>query len=102
MPNVVMEALAAARPVVATRVGGVTELVEQDQSGLLVPPRDPSALSQAMRQVMSLSLEQRRRMGLRGRQQVATHYTLAAMAGRWMGLYQDLLKQPLAGSRAAE
>jgi glycosyltransferase involved in cell wall biosynthesis len=94
MPNVVMEALAAARPVVATRVGGVAELVEPGRSGLLVPPRDPGALSRAMRQMMSLSLEQRGEMGRHGRRHVTAHYTLARMADRWMALYQELLKQP--------
>jgi glycosyltransferase involved in cell wall biosynthesis len=93
MPNVVMEALAAATPVVATRVGGVPELVQTGKSGLLVAPRDPSALCQAMRQLMSLSVEQRRAMGLSGREYVAANYSLQAMADRWMALYEELLSK---------
>jgi glycosyltransferase involved in cell wall biosynthesis len=93
MPNVVMEALAAARPVVATQVGGVSELVEAGKSGFLVPARDSSGLSQAMQHLMTLSLEQRQQMGLRGRDHVAAHYTLRAMADRWMALYGELLIQ---------
>ncbi len=48
MPNVVLEAMAAGRPVVATRVGGIPELLADEESGLLVPPRDPAALAQAV------------------------------------------------------
>jgi glycosyltransferase involved in cell wall biosynthesis len=91
MPNVVMEALATATPVVATSVGGVPELVRPGESGLLVPPGDPGALSQAMRQLMSLSVEQRQLMGSSGRDHVTARYGLDAMADRWMALYGELL-----------
>lgn len=90
MPNVVMEALAAAVPVVATRVGGVSELVA-DGSGFLVPAQDPGALAQAMRKLMSLPIDERRGMGLKGRDHVAAHYSLRSMADRWMALYRELL-----------
>jgi glycosyltransferase involved in cell wall biosynthesis len=52
-PVVVIEAMAAALPVVATRVGGVPEEVEDGRSGLLVPPGDPPALAEAIRIVLS-------------------------------------------------
>jgi glycosyltransferase involved in cell wall biosynthesis len=48
MPNVVREAHACGRPVVATRVGGIPEAVHRAELGLLVPPRDPSALAAAL------------------------------------------------------
>lgn len=91
MPNVVMEALASATPVVATEVGGVSELVEPGKSGFLVPARNAPALSQAMRQLMSLSLEQRRKMGLNGRDHMAANFSLRAMGDRWMALYEEFL-----------
>ena len=93
MPNVVMEALAAATPVVATEVGGVSEVVQAGKSGFLVPPGDANALSQAMRQLMSLSIEQRRQMGMIGRAHVTAHYSLPAMADRWLALFDELLTQ---------
>jgi glycosyltransferase involved in cell wall biosynthesis len=47
-PNVVLEAMAHGLPIVATRVAGVTDLVEHERSGLLVPPDDPLALRDAL------------------------------------------------------
>ena len=91
MPNVVMEALAAAKPVVSTRVGGVAELVQDGKTGWLVPARDPKALSQAMHRLMTLSETERQRMGWAGREHLRAHFGLEAMAHRWMTLYNDLL-----------
>jgi glycosyltransferase involved in cell wall biosynthesis len=51
-PNVVLEALACGRPVVATRVGGIPEIMS-DACGRLIPPRDPNALAQALDAVLS-------------------------------------------------
>jgi len=50
-PNVVLEALACGRPVVATRVGGIPEIMSDD-SGQLVPPRDPAELARALASVL--------------------------------------------------
>ena len=51
-PNVLVEALACGRPIVATNVGGIPELIHQD-SGILVPPRDSAALRGALHQALS-------------------------------------------------
>ncbi|WP_437282483.1 glycosyltransferase family 4 protein [Sorangium sp. So ce375] len=51
-PNVVLEALAAARPVVATRVGGIPDVVTSGRTGLLVSPRDAGALGLALREAL--------------------------------------------------
>jgi glycosyltransferase involved in cell wall biosynthesis len=48
MPNAVLEAMAAGRPVVGTRAGGIPELVADGETGLLVPPGDPAALARAL------------------------------------------------------
>lgn len=54
-PNVVLEALAAGRPVVATRVGGIPDVVTPNETGLLVPPRDPNSLGRAIEEVLERS-----------------------------------------------
>jgi glycosyltransferase involved in cell wall biosynthesis len=51
MPNVVLEAMAEGRPVVATGIGGTNEVVVHGETGLLVPPDDPRALAEAMRKL---------------------------------------------------
>jgi glycosyltransferase involved in cell wall biosynthesis len=52
-PVAIIEAMAAARPVVSTDVGGVAEVVANGQSGLLIPPRDPGALAEAVTAILS-------------------------------------------------
>jgi glycosyltransferase involved in cell wall biosynthesis len=52
MPNAVLEALASGRKVVATRVGGVPEIVSSNELGLLVPPRNPPALARALERAL--------------------------------------------------
>jgi glycosyltransferase involved in cell wall biosynthesis len=58
-PNVVIEALASGRPVVATNVGGIPELVDST-CGLLVQPRDPAALAEALEQALGRSWDEHR------------------------------------------
>lgn len=91
LPNVIMEALAAGKPVVATNVGGVSELVESNRSGFLVPPGDPAALAGAMARLMTLPLAQRRQMGLIGRSYIESHHSLERIARIWELLCIELL-----------
>lgn len=91
LPNVVMESLAAGKPVVATRVGGVPELVEEEKSGFLVPPRDSEALARAMVRLMELSPEERIRMGEHGRKYIEENYSLERVVDLWESLYNEQL-----------
>jgi len=52
MPNVILEALACKKPVVATRVGGIPEIISSEEYGKLVPPNDPDALANAIQRVL--------------------------------------------------
>jgi len=74
-PNVVLEAMAAGLPVVATRVGGTGELVEDGCTGRLVPPADDLRLAAA---VMDLIRDEdlRRRMGREGRRRMVRHHSI--------------------------
>ncbi|MDQ1400498.1 MAG: hypothetical protein QOK20_2430, partial [Acidimicrobiaceae bacterium] len=94
LPNVVMEAMAGARPVVATRVGGAPELVEDGVSGILVHPGDPDALASAMHKVMAAPKLQRHAMGGRGQSIVSERFGLAAMGESWLRLLERLPSRP--------
>jgi glycosyltransferase involved in cell wall biosynthesis len=52
VPNVLLEAMACGRPVVATRVGGVAEIVPVESCGIFVPPRDSTGLASAMTEAL--------------------------------------------------
>jgi len=91
LPNAVMEAMAAAKPVVATNVGGVPELVKEDETGFIVPPRNPEALAQAMEKMMALPQEKRLEMGKAGRTYIEANYSLEHVVDQWVALYKELL-----------
>lgn len=91
LPNVVMEAMAAELPVVATDVGGVSELVDDGETGLLVPPHDVATLADAMSTIMDYPEEHRRQMGRKGRTFVHEHFEAHRVFSRWEQLFEDLL-----------
>lgn len=85
-----LEAMAAGLPVVATAVGGIPELVEHGHNGLLVPPRDPEALAEAL-SVLVASSEERRRMGASGKKRAGSR-RMNITVNRYFELYERLLK----------
>lgn len=74
MSNVIMEAAACARPVIASDISGCREMVDPDVSGYLVSPRDSEALVSAIERFMQLSADERRAMGQAGRRFVEAHF----------------------------
>jgi len=93
LPNAVMEAMAAAKPVVATGVGGVPELIQEGVNGYLVPPRDAEALAAGMMKMMALSEAERQAMGEAGRAHIEANYSLERVVDQWEALYKNLLAQ---------
>jgi glycosyltransferase involved in cell wall biosynthesis len=79
LPRSILEAMAAAVPVIATDVGGNAELVVAERTGLLVPPRDPDALAVAVERLL-LAPGTAREMGHAGRQIVEKNFSLRAAA----------------------
>lgn len=77
-PFVVLEALAMAKPVVATKVNGVPEIIEDGRTGLLVPPRDIRALESSIRRILR-DPDEAARMGRAGQARVAAHFTVERM-----------------------
>jgi len=98
-PNVVLEAMARAKPVVATRVGGVPEAVEEGGTGLLVPPRDPPAMAAALVRLIG-NPEEAAGMGRRGLARARTLFSVERMVRAHEELYEELLKRKTSdGSR---
>jgi glycosyltransferase involved in cell wall biosynthesis len=89
MPNAVLEAFAAAVPVVATTVGGVPEVVENGVSGFLCPSGDADALADRLDEALRLD-DELREMGLAGRERVLQDYSFTAQANRYLDLFDDL------------
>jgi glycosyltransferase involved in cell wall biosynthesis len=90
MPNVLLEALAAERPVVVTRAGGMPEIVTHEHTGLLVPPADPGALAAGILRLLT-SPEEARRFATAGRALVERQFSAAAMRARFIELYEELM-----------
>jgi glycosyltransferase involved in cell wall biosynthesis len=89
---VLLEAMTARRPVVATRVGGVPEIVVDRVTGLLVEPRAPDLLAAAMIELLGDPVLSAR-MGEAGRRRVEEEFTVAAMAAKMSAVYDDLLSR---------
>ncbi|HEU4515261.1 MAG TPA: glycosyltransferase family 4 protein [Nocardioidaceae bacterium] len=90
----VTEAMASARPVVATAVNGVPDLVAPGITGLLAAPRDPEGLAAAVLWMLD-NPEQASRMGVQGREMVRSHFARAVMCNALDELYCELLGLPV-------
>jgi glycosyltransferase involved in cell wall biosynthesis len=87
LPLSILEAMAAALPVVATSVGGVPEAVEEGETGLLVPPRDPVRLAAALERLL-VDPGLRRRLGSNGRARVLERFGLEAFQEAHVDVYR--------------
>jgi glycosyltransferase involved in cell wall biosynthesis len=86
MSNAILEAMAMELPVVATDVGGTGEVVAEGQTGLLVPPRDPAPLAEAIAAMLA-EPERRVSIGRLGRKVVEERFSAAAMVRQMEDLY---------------
>jgi L-malate glycosyltransferase len=89
LPNAVMEAMAARLPVVASAVGGVPELVNEE-NGFTVPPQDPQALAARLLELLN-NPGRAREMGVRGRRKIELDYSLQRLSERNGALYDALI-----------
>jgi glycosyltransferase involved in cell wall biosynthesis len=88
---VVIEALACGKPVIATAVGGIPEIIEDGRNGILVQPDDPSALAAAIRRLFG-DANLRERLGRAGRQRVNDAFRWQHMGERYARAYEELLE----------
>jgi glycosyltransferase involved in cell wall biosynthesis len=89
LPLAILEALALAKPVVATAVGGVPSVIVDRETGLLVPPRDPAALAKGL--VEALDSPDAKEWGRAGSELVGSEYGIARMIADYERVYGELL-----------
>lgn len=92
LPNVVLEAAASRRPIIAAKVGGIPEVLTDGETGWLVPPGNPAALADVLIQVMTDPGEAERRAA-RAELHVRQHYGLDHRARLLIDHYQALMRQ---------
>jgi glycosyltransferase involved in cell wall biosynthesis len=98
IPNVLGEAMAAGIPVVSTAISGIPELIEHNRTGLLVPPRDPHALAEALEQLL-IDEMLRKRLGTEARAQVTASRGLADSVRPLAELFEKQVAAPVDASR---
>jgi glycosyltransferase involved in cell wall biosynthesis len=97
-PNVVLEAMAAGRPVVATRVGGVPELIADGINGLLVEPGDVEGLARAITRLLN-DPDLAQRLASAGQQMVKQKYGCKHIVSQLEQLYCDAVAAHRSGER---
>lgn len=98
--NATLEAMATARPVVGSRVGGIPEMVQEGLTGLLVPSKDPARLADAI-EVLVRDPEKARTYGLAGRARALQEFSVRAHATRVQATYDRVLGRSNGSERAS-
>jgi len=88
--RVILEAQAAGAPVVATNVGGVVEIIDDEKTGLLVIPKDPDAMAAAILRILN-DPKLARQMVEEAKKKIEANYTLEHMASQTIAVYEELL-----------
>jgi len=86
--NVLLEAMAAGKPIIASKTGGVPEIINDEETGILVPSGDPVSLAEAIK-VLCLDENLRQRMGLAGKFRVLNHFTIENMIKGTEDVYNE-------------
>jgi L-malate glycosyltransferase len=92
MPNVILEAMAAGVPIVATKVGSVPEIIENEEIGLLIPPADPQALALAVIE-LAKNPTKMARMSLLAQQKAISEFSQDRNISAYESLYEKLHKR---------
>lgn len=94
IPNVVLEAMALGTPVISTDCGGVSEVIQDNVNGFLVPIRDPEAIADNVQQVLSLSDCCLDKVRHAARKKIEEQHTQEKMVADMKSLYEFVLSQP--------
>jgi glycogen synthase len=92
MANVLMEAMCAGLPAIATRIAGSSEAVVEDETGLLVPSENPPALARAIETLIK-DPALRARMGRAGRARVERTYSWPVIADQWLDIVERIIQE---------
>ena len=93
IPLTLIEGMGAGLPVLATEVGGVHEVVENETTGLLAPAKNPPGLAEQLRRLMA-DREWSRRLGTAGRQRAERLFSEPLMHRQYREIYQELAASP--------
>jgi len=93
MPNALLEAMACGRPVVATPVGGILDVIKDGENGILIPVNDGDALANAIHEVLS-NAELRNRLGKKARQTIINGFSLQRELHGNLDVYRKLGLNP--------
>jgi len=92
LPMTLLEAMAMGRPVVASAVGGIPELIRHGETGWLVPPEDARALAETLTYVLD-NADVARQVGERARGSIGENYAIEVVAQHTLDFYRDLLNE---------
>jgi glycosyltransferase involved in cell wall biosynthesis len=90
LPNVILEAMACGKPVIATNVSGIPEVIVDHQTGILIPPKDSDAIAQAIFQMLR-DTKKMRMMGKMSRKRVEEKFNLKQQVSAFAMLYEKML-----------
>jgi glycosyltransferase involved in cell wall biosynthesis len=90
-PLVTLEAMAMAKPIVATQINGIEEQISDGEEGLLVPPKNPKALAAAVLKLVQNN-ELASRLGIEARRKVETYFSVEKMVGETEKVYMSALE----------
>jgi glycosyltransferase involved in cell wall biosynthesis len=101
LPMTILEAMAASKPVVATRVGAIPKVINDGENGLLINPRSSEALRDALASLLS-DPDKCRHMGEKAHDWVSRNYTSEAMSLKYRQLYEEVLGSPELAARPTQ
>lgn len=91
LPNVICEASSCGKPVIASKVGGIPELIKDGDTGFLIPPQDTEALSRCIIKLLSSDRDFLEKMGLAGRKYMSEKFNINVLIRELEMIYKELL-----------